>query len=80
MSGGQGQHVNSTRGVGWPVSSTEGVRPNPHCRYEEENFVRLPTRRKASVPHRRHGWNVLQVTHTLITCAGQSSWSQFHFG
>ena len=36
----------------------------PHYRYEEENFVRLPTRRKASVAHDRLVCGVLQVTHT----------------
>ena len=49
-------------GWGQPVSSTEGW--GPCYRYEEENFVRLPTRRKASVAHHRHVCGVLQVTHT----------------
>lgn len=62
-------------GVGQPVTSVEGC--GPHCRYEEENFVRLPTRRKASAGHQC----CLQcATHTLVTCAGRRPWSQFHFG
>ena len=51
-------------GVGHLVTSAE--RCGPCCRYEEENFVRLPTRRKASASH--HQWSLqcmLQHTNTF---------------